>query len=167
MKLITGAALRAFASDHIAGYLPSLVGVTEVDIRVGESIRIYPSTLQKDTVDLTATTSDLLFITKPILESGVYLKPREFILLQSHEFFTMPSHVQGMLTLRSWAAKSGLSQTASLILKPNWKGNLILELTNDLSLVTLVIKKGLPIAQTQFYDISEDLELGNYTETQW
>ncbi len=167
MRLITGQALRQLAAECIEGYSPDLVGRVEVEVCVGDNYKLYPPGLKKDTLELTKTTSDLLFITRPVPETGLTLKPKEFILLETKEVFSLPSYVMGMLTLRSYAARAGLSQTASLLLKPNWTGRLILELVNDLASVSLTLEKGSPIAQIQFYNIGEDLELGDYPETQW
>lgn len=84
---------------------------------------------------------------------GHGLKPGELVLAETRQRFKMPDNVYGVLTLRSWAAKSGLEQSASMVLKPGWEGALILELRNNLRHHELLVEPNDAIGQIQFFHI--------------
>jgi len=81
----------------------------------------------------------------------IHLLPGEFILINTKEIFTMPHNVMGMFTLRSKWARKGLDQSASLVLQPNWEGNLVMEVRNNLQRHTLSIPVGEAIGQVHFF----------------
>lgn len=154
MRLIRGGELKELVDSVVIGStLP--VGVNELDIRLGKQYW----------VERELSYSQRVHVMKPedwqghlqsayIPEHGMSLLPQHFMLVEAKEQFVMPEYVMGLLTLRSWAAKSGLEQSSSLTLKPGWKGPLILELFNSLQHNELFITPGLPVAQVQFFDIN-------------
>ena len=81
------------------------------------------------------------------------LKPQEFIITKITEYIELPNDIYGMFTIRSKYARNGLEQSASLMLKPNWEGNLILELRNVLRYHDIHISRYAPIGQIQFFKV--------------
>ena len=159
MKLLQGQRLRQFVEKHIAFFEPENIGQTELDIRFGN---IY----WEEVEPLNLINNRKVHIVSPLTwqtiykqlpaDHGAFIEPGRFILAEALETFALPKQVQGMLTLRSWAAKSGLEQSSSLILKAGWQGSLILELSNSLRRHALLIPPRAVIGQIQFFDISED-----------
>jgi dCTP deaminase len=157
MRLVTGRALQRLVDSCIHPALKP--GRTELDIRLGTKIFVEkdpPSSQRIHVMKYEDWNSHLN--EKFIPAHGMSFKAGQFVLAETVEYFDMPPHIQGLMTLRSWAAKSGLEQSSSLTLKPGWSGKLILELSNSLRNHELFLKPGQDIAQVQFFDISEDLD---------
>lgn len=150
--LISGLALRDFACDCVSRQ--DAVGKIEVDIRLGSNYwkeKVEPRCTRVHVMKKDSWED--LWEKKPILDTGIVLQPGEFILAETAEYFQIPDDVYGVLTLRSWAAKSGLDQSSSLTLKPGWSGFLIMELHNGLKWHDLLIEKGEMIGQIQFFRV--------------
>ena len=81
----------------------------------------------------------------------IQIAPGEMILGKTVETFNLPEDVMAEFSLRSWAAKSGLNQSTSLAMKPNWAGQLVLELHNCLKDRWLCFYPGAEIGQVSFY----------------
>lgn len=86
-------------------------------------------------------------------KESLTIEPGQFVLVETWEHLTLPAHVKGVFTIRSWAAKSGLDQSVSITLKPNWSGNLVMELRNNLQKTSLQFKPGQAIGQIEFYEL--------------
>jgi deoxycytidine triphosphate deaminase len=80
------------------------------------------------------------------------LKPGEFIKARLKETFTIPHDIMGVFTLRSKVAQFGLEQSTSIFLKPDWSGQLILELKNQLQHVPIRLIRGSTIGQITFME---------------
>lgn len=83
--------------------------------------------------------------------NAIYIAPGEMILGKTIETFNLPEDVMAEFSLRSWSAKSGLNQSTSLSMKPNWEGQLVLELHNCLKDRGLCFYPGAEIGQVSFY----------------
>lgn len=163
MRLLTGDRLRELViKGNVKGSgVEQRVRHTEIDICLGPKIwveKFAPTDQRRHILNPNDWKSHLQEVDMPA--GGFVLAPWRFILAETAEHFDMPLNVQGLMTLRSWAAKSGLEQSSSLTLKAGWSGHLILELFNSLAVHDLVLTEGLPIAQIQFFDISEDEDDG-------
>jgi len=84
----------------------------------------------------------------------VELLPNQFMLASTIEHFTMPKDVLGIVHDKSTWARLGLA-CQNTVIEPGWSGFLTLELTNHGN-NSLVIKRGMPIAQIIFHFIDED-----------
>lgn len=85
----------------------------------------------------------------------VKLDPGEMILGKTVELFQLPSDVIAEFSLRSWAARSGINQSTSLLMKPNWGGQLVLELHNALRTRIVHLEKGAVIGQVMFFKLEK------------
>lgn len=161
MRLIQGQRLAELVESSIKHFVPANVHDTELDICLGNKIWVEKDRHNTQRVHVMSPNDwNSHLVERVIPPHGVTLLPRRFMLAETREYFDMPPNVQGMLTLRSWAAKTGLEQSSSLLLKRDWSGHLIMELFNSLGTYELWMTPGLPIAQIQFFDISEDLDDG-------
>lgn len=76
------------------------------------------------------------------------IKPGDFVLASTMEYFNMPNDVAGFVHDKSTWARKGLSAFNTFI-DPAWRGYLTLELVNH-SDRTFMIERGTPIAQIVF-----------------
>lgn len=149
MRLLQGTELHDFCQHYVASHLPP--GQTELDVRIGTDawIERFPQSARRN-MQLVDPLDDLFF-TLPLGEAPVGIPPGGFVLVATEEHFSLPPSVMGLFTLRSFAAKRGMGQAASLVLKPGWTGNLIMELANQLRHHELLIKRGDAVGQVQFF----------------
>lgn len=154
MRLIQGIELAQLVKHHVQDSV--LPNYTELDIRLGSNYWTEKDRSSSQRVHVMKPEDWNSHLTKKqIPEHGVTLAAGRFMLAETYEYFDMPENVEGILSLRSWAAKSGLEQSSSLTLKPGWHGILILELFNSLAWYDLLMTPGLSIAQIQFFDIGD------------
>lgn len=85
-------------------------------------------------------------------DNHVVIYPHKFIRARLIETFKMPNDILGMFTLRSKYAQRGLEHSTSILLKPNWHGQLILELTNLTNTFPIELKYGELIGQITFFE---------------
>lgn len=155
MKLIQGEDLQRLVHSRVKNYVSANIKHTELDIQIGAKAWVEKERHNTQRVHvLTPNDWNSHMEERRIEKSGMSLLPWRFMLAETMEHFDMPLHIQGILTLRSWAAKSGLEQSSSLTLKAGWSGVLILELFNSLATYELLLTPGLAVAQVQFFDIS-------------
>jgi len=141
--LITSKALQTVASRYVKNSLEP--GFSSLDVRASGRTR-------KESRSWVDTAHDKSFRDIEYKEGTfIHLLPGEFILINTKEIFTMPHNVMGMFTLRSKWARKGLDQSASLVLQPNWEGNLVMEVRNNLQRHTLSIPVGEAIGQVHFF----------------
>ncbi len=90
------------------------------------------------------------------VDGGTYLRPGEFLLASSLEYFCMPGGVMGRVHDKSSWARRGLA-VQNTIIEPGWHGYLTLELTNH-GREGLIIGDGWPIAQVifEFLDVATE-----------
>ena len=85
----------------------------------------------------------------------IKLDPGEMILGKTVELFQLPNDVIAEFSLRSWSARSGINQSTSLLMKPNWGGQLVLELHNALRTRVVHLEKGAAIGQVSFFRLEK------------
>ena len=83
--------------------------------------------------------------------AGIHFLPGAFQLASTIERFSMPDDVLGTVHDKSSWARLGLA-VQNTVIEPGWCGYLTLELTNH-SEKTLVLKRGMPIAQVVFQQL--------------
>lgn len=84
--------------------------------------------------------------------NGYALAPGEFVLAQTHERFNLPDDIAAEFRLKSSGARSGLDQALAVWCDPGWNGSVLtLELKNNLSHHSLLLRKGMPIGQMIFW----------------
>lgn len=138
--------------------------LTEIDVRLSGVIRrqrrvdqVTPDTLPTHQAR-EYNWDDIWGDKESVIDSGsslIFLAPGEMILGETVEGFNLPENIIGEFSLRSWAAKSGLNQSTSLTMKPNWNGYLVLELHNCLKDRWLCFEPGAVIGQVSFYSIKK------------
>ena len=83
----------------------------------------------------------------------IRLNRGQFALASTIEHFNMPDFLLGIVHDKSSWARRGLA-VQNTVIEPGWSGYLTLELTNH-GLDHLIIKRGMPIAQIIFHQLSE------------
>ena len=104
------------------------------DIRLAQSITLYPTTLL-----------------------NLLLGRKAFALGSSVELFNLPKDVAAMVMDKSTHARKGLA-VQTTIFEPGWKGYATLELSNH-GPKTLRLLAGMPIAQVVFHYLEENTEI--------
>jgi len=89
-------------------------------------------------------------------EINMVIKPKEFVLGITEEYFVMPPNISAMFSLRSVWARKGLEQSTSVWLNPGWEGNLILELVNQLKVSDITLYQGAEIGQLHFFECKSE-----------
>ena len=91
------------------------------------------------------------------IAEDINLKAGEFTLASSLEEFNMPDDVLAYVKDKSTWARQGLA-VQNTVIEPGWKGFLTLELTNHRRMETLILRKGMPIAQIVFHRLEAATE---------
>lgn len=155
MQLIRDNELLDFARQYVSPLDVANVRSTEIDICFGHKIWVERARNRENRLHaLHQATWHNHLEERAVLPHGISLPPKAFILAEVLENFTVPSHVQGLITLRAWAAKSGLGQPVLLTLQPGWEGVPVLELVNNLNSYDLLLKTGCILAQAQFFNLT-------------
>jgi len=81
------------------------------------------------------------------------VKPSEFVLLSSLEYFEIPHDLLAVVHDKSSFARQGLA-LQNTVLEPGWKGHITLELSNH-NWKSIKIKVGQPIAQVVFHQLDQ------------
>jgi dCTP deaminase len=89
--------------------------------------------------------------------NGVHLEPGQFRLASTLERFVMPPSLVGRVHDKSSWARRGLA-VQNTIIEPGWQGYLTLELSNH-GPHTLLLKRGMPIAQVTFEQLDEPTQI--------
>lgn len=162
MRQLIGDELKDFCDRYISyGLKPNY---SELDIRLGYNVwrekavkpdagtgASYIHRLAKDNWEELYIKEEM---TEPV---GLLLAPKKFVLVDTIEKFFLPMDVKGVIGLRSFAAKSSLEQSSSLVLRLGWSSNdsngLILELQNCLDATILHLKPGDAIASVEFFEV--------------
>lgn len=89
-------------------------------------------------------------VLQPVSETGgVVLKPGEFALAFSLEYFSLPSDILAVVKDKSTLARLGLAVQTTCS-EPGWNGILTMEISNHGGL-NIVLTEGMPIAQVVFH----------------
>ena len=128
---------------------PRLVQPASVDLRLGDSFRVFHSH-RATAIDLRRPPENLTEeVLVPAGESFV-IHPGEFCLGRTLEWVELPDDVVARIEGKSSLGRLGLIVHATAgFCDPGWKGTLTLEL-NNLTRVPIILHPGLEIAQLSF-----------------
>ena len=143
LKLVEAGRIRIEPWD------PALVQPASVDIRLGDSFRVFHN-YRVATIDLRDPPANLTEeVTVPQDEAFV-IHPGEFCLGSTLERVELPDDIVSRIEGKSSLGRLGLIVHATAgFLDPGWKGTLTLEL-NNLTRVPIKLYPGLLIAQLSF-----------------
>jgi len=140
--------------------------LTEIDVRISPFIRreLYRQTDNDDRHHFATEvnwenmfTDEYFGVEHNSVKGRNYIKLEagEMILGKTMEKFQLPGNIMAEFSLRSWAARSGINQSTSLLMKPNWSGQLVLELHNALRHHVVYLEKGAVIGQVRFFRLEK------------
>lgn len=85
----------------------------------------------------------------------VVIKPGEFILVETMEYFKLPSTIYGEIMGKSSTGRLGIDVENAGLIDSGFEGTLTLELYNKTKSHTYTLPPGFPIAQIVFYPCDE------------
>jgi dCTP deaminase len=137
---------------------PSLVQPASVDLRLGDSFRVFANH-KVATIDLRdGPSSGLTSEVVATREDGFVIHPGEFCLGRTEEWVELPDDVVARIEGKSSLGRLGLIVHATAgFIDPGWKGTLTLEL-NNLTRVPIKLYPGLLIAQLSFMTLDRPAE---------
>lgn len=115
----------------------SNVGPASIDLRIGTTLEVEASSggfYQVDISDCTAA--------RPFLAD-----PGEFIKAHTEELVWLPSYLEGIVCLRSSAARAGWDHALAAYIDPAWKGQITLEFRSNLRYSCLPLYPGQKLVQ--------------------
>jgi len=128
---------------------PSLVQPASVDLRLGDSFRVFHN-YRVATIDLREPPENLTEEVVVSPEDAFVIHPGEFCLGRTLEWVELPDDVVARIEGKSSLGRLGLIVHATAgFCDPGWKGTLTLEL-NNLTRVPIKLYPGLLIAQLSF-----------------
>ena len=137
---------------------PALVQPASVDLRLGDSFRVF-SNHKVTKIDLREGPAQNL--TEEVVvteEEGFVIHPGEFCLGRTAEWVELPDDVVARIEGKSSLGRLGLIVHATAgFIDPGWKGTLTLEL-NNLTRVPIKLYPGLLIAQLSFMTLDAPAE---------
>ena len=136
---------------------PALVQPASVDLRLGDSFRVFHNH-KAEAIDLRNPPTNLTEEVK--IEEGepFVIHPGEFCLGRTLEWVELPDDVVARVEGKSSLGRLGLIVHATAgFVDPGWKGTLTLEL-NNLTRVPIKLYPGLPIAQLSFMALDQPAE---------
>lgn len=129
----------------------SRVNGSSIDITLDSVIRIEDEPKFNAVVDLKAK-ENIETYECAMTDYGYQLKPGEFILASSVEFFNLPDNISAEYKLKSSMARNGLEHLNAGWCDAGWHGSrLTLELKNMTQKHRLTIKPGMAIGQLVFF----------------
>jgi dCTP deaminase len=136
---------------------PSMVQPASVDIRLGNSFRVFHNH-RIQSIDLAEPPGDLTEHVE-IADDGTFvIHPGEFVLGRTHEFVEIPDDIVCRIEGKSSLGRLGLVVHATAgFVDPGFKGTLTLEIANFNS-VPIVLRPGLPICQLSFMALDRPAE---------
>lgn len=156
--------LRPFVENkRQIGHLSYGVGHFGYDIRISGTVKRFRKVqtlfgaepLQIDPCNLNTNLEDPDVIQyeeevlQPVQDSGgVILRPGDFLLAFSLEYFHIPDNIEAEVKDKSTLARMGVA-VQNTVLEPGWSGVLTLEISNHGGL-NIVLTEGMPIAQVVF-----------------
>lgn len=128
---------------------PSLVQPASVDLRLGDSFRVFHNH-RASAIDLRDPPTNLTEEVRVSDGEAFVIHPGEFCLGRTHEWVELPDDVVARIEGKSSLGRLGLIVHATAgFCDPGWKGTLTLEL-NNLTRVPIKLYAGLLIAQLSF-----------------
>lgn len=122
------------------------------DLRMDKIVKVMSQKNKKTVPTINTTMEDLgtLYSTFTIPDDGVFLlKPLSRCLVSTLELIKMPTDVVGITKPKSTLSRLGL-EVASVVIEPNWTGNITLELFNKTDR-NISLYPGMPICQLMFW----------------
>ncbi len=128
---------------------PGLVQPASVDLRLGDSFRVFHNH-RASAIDLREPPTNLTEEVVPAAGEPFVIHPGEFCLGRTREWVELPDDVVARIEGKSSLGRLGLIVHATAgFCDPGWRGTLTLELAN-LTRVPIKLYAGLPIAQLSF-----------------
>jgi dCTP deaminase len=128
---------------------PSLVQPASVDLRLGDSFRVFHNH-RTSAIDLREPPENLTEEVTPPQGQPFVIHPGEFCLGRTQEWVELPDDIVARIEGKSSLGRLGLIVHATAgFCDPGWKGTLTLELAN-LTRIPIKLYAGLPIAQLSF-----------------
>jgi dCTP deaminase len=136
---------------------PSMVQPASVDIRLGNSFRVFHNH-RIQSIDLADPPRDLTEHVE-VEEGGQFvIHPGEFVLGRTHELVELPDDIVSRIEGKSSIGRLGLVVHATAgFVDPGFRGTLTLEIANFNS-VPIVLRPGLPICQLSFMALDRAAE---------
>ena len=137
---------------------PNLVQPASVDLRLGDSFRVFHN-FRAAGIDLRdGPPPGLTEEVTATVEDGFVIHPGEFCLGRTEEWVELPDDVVARIEGKSSLGRLGLIVHATAgFIDPGWKGTLTLEL-NNLTRVPIKLYPGLLIAQLSFMGLDRPAE---------
>ncbi len=136
---------------------PDLVQPASVDLRLGDSFRVFHNH-RTTAIDLRNPPTNLTEEVVASEEDGFVIHPGEFCLGRTLEWVELPDDVVARVEGKSSLGRLGLIVHATAgFVDPGWKGTLTLEL-NNLTRVPIKLYPGLPIGQLSFMALDAPAE---------
>jgi dCTP deaminase len=142
---------------HIDPWDPGMVQPASVDLRLGESFRVFHN-FRVPAIDLADPPTNLT--EHVVVEDGdpFVIHPGEFCLGRTQEWVELPDDLVARIEGKSSLGRLGLIVHATAgFVDPGWKGTLTLEITN-LTRVPIILWPGKPIAQLSFMTLDRPAE---------
>lgn len=92
------------------------------------------------------------------------MKPGEFVLGSSEEFFSLPNYLEAVFQLKSSRGREGYEHVMSGYIDPGYVGRITLELVNVNNYRSLPLRAGMLIGQIRFMKTDQPCRL-SYSET--
>src|ERR671921_1932959 len=136
---------------------PALVQPASVDLRLGDSFRVFHNH-RAAAIDLRDPPTNLTEEVVIAGEDPFVIHPGEFALGRTQEYVEIPDDLVSRIEGKSSLGRLGLIVHATAgFVDPGFKGTLTLEITNFNS-VPIVLRPGLPIAQLSFMTLDRPAE---------
>ena len=142
---------------HIEPWDPAMVQPASVDLRLGESFRVFHN-FRVPAIDLADPPTNLT--EHIVVQEGdpFVIHPGEFCLGRTQEWVELPDDLVARIEGKSSLGRLGLIVHATAgFVDPGWKGTLTLEITN-LTRVPIILWPGKPIAQLSFMTLDKPAE---------
>jgi deoxycytidine triphosphate deaminase len=152
-NLITGQEnLLKLIDSCVIDAIPENVGVCSIDVRLSNELMLESDMGYRSNVWLSLYQSVNLH-EYTMTEEGYCLTPGSFCKGKLKEYIKLPSNMMAEFTLRSQIAQNGLSHSLSFLIRPEWEGNLVLEIANNLKYHNWILEEDLRIGQLRFFNI--------------
>jgi dCTP deaminase len=136
---------------------PGLVQPASVDLRLGDSFRVFHNH-RTTAIDLREPPTNLTEEVVASAEDGFVIHPGEFCLGRTLEWVELPADIVARIEGKSSLGRLGLIVHATAgFCDPGWRGTLTLEL-NNLTRVPIKLYPGLLIAQLSFMTLDRAAE---------
>ena len=155
MSVLTYSELvKAIRNDALVSYeggttfpLAQINGAS-VDLTLGDDVLIEDC---PGVIDLAKKQAPAMRRMLPRPDGSYELRPGDFVLAHTREFFRMPADVAGHYMLKSSLARAGLQHLFAGFADPTWQGVLTLELVNATRDQVLLLRPGMKIGQMVFF----------------